>query len=76
MKILLKFNASLQIENNKATVLEGHNQEERKMEIDYASQQRRLESDCQFLGVDFQAVQFCVETGMNPGVRTSYHYAS
>ncbi|KAM7535252.1 hypothetical protein Aperf_G00000100786 [Anoplocephala perfoliata] len=63
------------IENNKATVLEGHNQEERKMEIDYAGQQRRLESDCQFLGVDFQNVRICAEMG-NPGVRTSYHYAS
>lgn len=56
--------------------MEEHNQEERKMEIDYASLQRRLESDCQFLGVDFQAVQFCAETGLNGGVRSSYHYAS
>ncbi|VUZ39236.1 unnamed protein product [Hymenolepis diminuta] len=64
------------IEKNKSTVMEEHNQEERKIEIDYASLQRRLESDCQFLGVDFQAVQFCAETGLSRGVRSSYHYAS
>uniref|UniRef100_A0A158QEX1 Serine/threonine-protein kinase tousled-like 2 n=1 Tax=Hymenolepis diminuta TaxID=6216 RepID=A0A158QEX1_HYMDI len=58
------------IEKNKSTVMEEHNQEERKIEIDYASLQRRLESDCQFLGVDFQAVQFCAETGLSRGVRS------
>lgn len=56
-------------------VMENHNQEERKLGIDFAGLQRRLENECQFLGVDFQAVRMCIEAGVGgAGVRSSYHY--
>eukprot|EP00108_Taenia_solium_P001168 TsM_000033300 transcript=TsM_000033300 gene=TsM_000033300 len=62
------------IEMNKKVVLEGHNQEERKLDTYFASLQRDLENACQFLGVDFQAVRLCVEAGAVVGdVRSSYH---
>lgn len=55
-------------------MLEGHNQEERKLDTYFASLQRDLENVCQFLGVDFQAVRLCVEAGaVAGGVRSSYH---
>lgn len=62
------------IESNKKVVLEGHNQEERKLDSYFADLQRNLENDCQFLGVDFQAVRLSVEAGVvAEGVRSSYH---
>ncbi|KAL5108707.1 Serine/threonine-protein kinase TAO3 [Taenia crassiceps] len=62
------------IESNKKVVLEGHNQEERKLVTYFASLQRDLENACEFLGVDFQAVRLCVDAGaVAGGVRSSYH---
>ncbi|CDS43207.1 serine:threonine protein kinase TAO1 [Echinococcus multilocularis] len=64
------------IESNKKVVLEGHNQEERKLDSYFADLQRNLENDCQFLGVDFQAVRLSVEAGVrlsSPLFRTLFN---